>query len=158
MRRGLTGHPKNRQSGRKFLWQPFILFLLAVPLSGCLDNTEKATVAESIGAYGGRVPPGMASLAVNADGTWEYNIEDKEGQIRFHRGGKWKHNPSEGFGDLTFYDFEFGFPKGGSEPYPPTPYIWTPLITKNGNVIRICFFPTELDCLYKLEGARPDKR
>ena len=109
----------------------------------------EATLAESLGTYRGAVPGGDAKLIVNGDGSWDYRIEDRQGQAKFQRAGRWKYERNIDHGRITFDNFEFGFRRHDDEPDPPKPIYWIPLITNRGGAIQICFFPGKLDCFRK---------
>ena len=138
-------------AGCFYTWRVIILSCLNI--RGCFE--EKATLAETLGTYRGAVPGGNANLAVNGDGSWDYRIEDRQGQAKFQRVGRWKYDQVEfqhegrwkyDIARITLVDFEFGFRRHVDESDPPKPIFWIPLITNRG----ICFFPGKLNCLHKI--------
>jgi len=143
-----------------------LLFLLTAYLPGWLDDPVKATVTESIGTYRGTIPryrgtpPGEMTFVVNNDGTWEYHIKDKQGQITYSRAGIWEYGPKQAYiaSRPWFKDFEFGFGRY-KEDYRLKSGTWMPLFEKRGGVIQICGFPSEpvLSCLRRIE-AEPTNR
>jgi hypothetical protein len=134
---------------RSFGWRVLSLLCLSASLCGCCFEGEPATLAESIGVFHRAVPGGTAKLAVKEDGSWEYRVEDVQGRVNFQRTGAWKYDGRDG--GITFYNFEFDFLNFR---YPDHKTIdWMPLIENLCGGIQICFFPTELDCLHKVQDS-----
>jgi hypothetical protein len=83
-------------------WHLIALGLLLM-LAGCQDAMPAADV---VGTYRAEAPAWQASLAVKADGTWEYRVERP---VAYMRSGKWSTSRLKAWpAMLSFDDFDFG--------------------------------------------------
>jgi hypothetical protein len=150
--------------GPQAVWTRVLAFLACcASLSACSE--EPATIAQIIGSYRGKVPAGDAILKVNADGTWEYEIEPGGGKPKFHRFGKWRPEKHFGSDAITLYGFEFGFRRYNHELDPLLKYNWIPLFATPWNPIYnsaqsqekvyVCIDPDVGPCLKKVGQALP---
>jgi len=138
---------------RRFALLLALLVSIGTLVGGCWE--QRATPAETIGTYHGRIPPGMATLVINEDNTWEYHIEAKKGQPEFRRTGRWRPD-TYAAGAISLEMFEFGFRRFDEEPDPPWPYLWTPFFEKYWWGARVCIFELE-HCFSKIDQASPPK-
>jgi hypothetical protein len=116
---------------------------MAIALASC--EGDQISQTDVMGEYHADIPPGLATLVIRPDYTWEYHID---GPADFVHSGKWDPEPSlttSSAYTITFLRFEFGFPL--SEFDPQRPAIWPAEFSKDytGKVRacirqgRICF-------------------
>lgn len=87
---------------------------VACALANCTD--PPISQADVMGEYHADLPPGMATLVIRSEYTWEYRIS---GSRDFVRSGKWQPEPSmttPSIYALSFERFEFGFPLSNFDP------------------------------------------
>ena len=98
---------RHQSKGFRAAWAVLVLGLCSVLQTGC--NGPPPTLDEVMGTYRLASPAGPATLRLNADGTWEYDLAKDGG---FRRTGNWEREPRPDLPSILVIglnSFEFGF-------------------------------------------------
>jgi hypothetical protein len=93
---------------KKMMWRGIAIAGMAFILVNC--GSSQISQADIIGEYRADVPPGLATLIIKQDYTWEYHID---GPQYFARSGKWVTESdltTSSTYTVTLERFESGFP------------------------------------------------
>jgi hypothetical protein len=88
------------------LFGPMLLFMASNAGAAVLDLVlnRKPTVAELLGNYKLQVPWGKATLQINADGTFQEEINEN-GKTARNVSGRWQSSDGQNFVDVDFRPF-----------------------------------------------------
>jgi len=105
--------------------------------TGC-GSPPPPTLDEVMGTYRLASPAGPATLRLNADETWEYDLAKEGG---FQRSGKWERHARPELPSmlvLVLHPFEFGFPTYSDAPNKPSYFFLNLEHYRWGKTIRAC--------------------